>query len=134
MSNLDDFLAGYAEAMAWANTYVPSTDDPTEYVPQGDGGPSVTAEREGQRWYAVLDDGDLYALRQEIDLTDARAFYADNLHLLTATGQTDFGQHGHDFALTRNGHGAGFWDRGYGTAGDILTERAKSYGEANIFF
>lgn len=29
---------------------------------------------------------------------------------------------GHDFWLTRCGHGAGFWDRGRGEAGDKLTE------------
>lgn len=29
---------------------------------------------------------------------------------------------GHDFLLTRNGHGAGFWDRGAGETGDALSE------------
>lgn len=33
---------------------------------------------------------------------------------------------GHDLALTRGGHGAGFWDRGAGVAGDRLTELAHS--------
>lgn len=31
-------------------------------------------------------------------------------------------QIGHDFWLTRNGHGAGFWDRGQGALGDKLTK------------
>ncbi len=30
-------------------------------------------------------------------------------------------QCGHDFWLTRNGHGAGFWDRGLGDVGERLT-------------
>ena len=34
----------------------------------------------------------------------------------------------HDFALTRNHHGAGFWDRGVGKVGDVLTEAAHTYG------
>ena len=34
---------------------------------------------------------------------------------------------GHDFWLTRNGHGAGFWDRGLGEIGDKLTEAAKKF-------
>lgn len=38
---------------------------------------------------------------------------------------------GHDFALTRNGHGAGFWDRGLGEVGDKLTDLARSYGECS---
>jgi hypothetical protein len=40
---------------------------------------------------------------------------------------------GHDFWLTRNGHGAGFWDRGYGEAGKKLTDIAHSYGEVNLY-
>jgi hypothetical protein len=36
---------------------------------------------------------------------------------------------GHDFFLTRNGHGAGFWDRGLGELGDRLTALSKPYGE-----
>lgn len=38
---------------------------------------------------------------------------------------------GHDFYLTREGHGAGFWDRGLGELGDYLTGIAKSYGSAD---
>lgn len=32
-------------------------------------------------------------------------------------------QAGHDFWLTRNGHGAGFWDRGLGSPGEFLSKR-----------
>lgn len=39
------------------------------------------------------------------------------------------GQIGYDFNLTRNGHGAGFWDRGLGEAGDRLTDRCRPFGE-----
>ena len=40
---------------------------------------------------------------------------------------------GHDFWLTRNHHGAGFWDRGYGPLGDDLTKWAHSYGSADLY-
>lgn len=43
----------------------------------------------------------------------------------------DDSQIGHDFWLTRNGHGAGFWDGDYPINGDKLTEIAKSFGELN---
>ena len=37
--------------------------------------------------------------------------------------------HGHDYFLTRNGHGAGFWDRGYSAdLGEALTQAAKAEG------
>jgi hypothetical protein len=46
-------------------------------------------------------------------------------------------QIGHDFWLTRNGHGAGFWDRftnGDGARhGRILTDAAHSYGESYLY-
>jgi len=38
-------------------------------------------------------------------------------------------QFGHDFWLTRNHHGAGFWDRGYGDFGDQLTKISHNYSE-----
>ncbi len=48
--------------------------------------------------------------------------------------QVDLGQafqHGGDFYLTRNGHGAGFWDRGYGNIGTQLSKAAKIYGSTS---
>lgn len=42
-------------------------------------------------------------------------------------------QAGHDFWLTRNGHGAGFWDRGLGEPGERLTKAAHVYGEVNLY-
>lgn len=41
---------------------------------------------------------------------------------------------GHDFSLTRNGHGAGFWDRFPETPepGHVLTELCKEFGEVYV--
>lgn len=40
---------------------------------------------------------------------------------------------GHDLALTREGHGVGFWDRGLGVLGDRLTAACKPYGEFSLY-
>jgi len=41
---------------------------------------------------------------------------------------------GHDFWLTRNGHGAGFWDGDWpDTYADILTKGAQGYGEFQTY-
>lgn len=40
---------------------------------------------------------------------------------------------GHDLALTRNGHGAGFWDRGLGELGQRLTDLCSQMGSVYIF-
>lgn len=42
-------------------------------------------------------------------------------------------QFGHDFCLTRNGHGAGFWDRGKDIVGEYLTKRCKPHGSADLY-
>jgi hypothetical protein len=39
---------------------------------------------------------------------------------------------GHDFWLTRCGHGVGFWDRGLGEIGKALTKASKAFGECWI--
>ena len=41
-------------------------------------------------------------------------------------------QAGHDFWLTRNGHGAGFWDRGLGELGERLSDAARVYGGVDL--
>ena len=40
---------------------------------------------------------------------------------------------GHDFFLTRNRHGAGFWDRGDLPCCKRLTDAAHVYGEADTY-
>ena len=41
---------------------------------------------------------------------------------------------GHDFWLTRNGHGAGFWDGDLPEElGERLTKAAKAFGEVNLY-
>lgn len=40
---------------------------------------------------------------------------------------------GHDFWLTRNGHGAGFWDRGLGALGARLSDAAKVYRGFDLY-
>lgn len=76
-------------------------------------------------------------------VADCAKFQADNSQLLSdaiaagvkcgpnfdATGRA-----GHDFWLTRNGHGAGFWDGDWADPfGDKLTDAAKSFGECSLY-
>ena len=63
---------------------------------------------------------------------ECAAFYRDNREHLAA-GEWDAEQAGHDFFLTRNRHGAGYWDRGKGASGDALTEAAHVYGETDFY-
>lgn len=42
-------------------------------------------------------------------------------------------QVGHDFLLTRDHHGTGFWDRGLGDRGDRLTKASHPYGDSGAY-
>lgn len=65
---------------------------------------------------------------------DCAEFYKKAQAALSAEGfdigELDLELLGHDFWLTRNGHGAGFWDGDYEKrVGEILTKLSKEFGE-----
>jgi len=67
-----------------------------------------------------------------IEMTrDCEAFQESEGADLERAGEDS--QNGQDFWLTRNGHGAGFWDRGYGEVGRRLTEAAHVWGSSNLY-
>lgn len=115
------FMRGYVEAMLWANTFVErpgedeSESEDVRYWYQSPG-----------RWWedtpVALDDAG--------EFWNAFAYVILSLDYYREHGM-DYA--GHDFALTRNGHGAGFWDRGLGEIGDMLTEECKPYGEHSVY-
>jgi hypothetical protein len=63
-------------------------------------------------------------------IADCNKFQKENSILLT---NIDEEQAGHDFWLTRNHHGAGFWDRGLGQIGKQLTDICYNYGECDLY-
>jgi hypothetical protein len=63
-------------------------------------------------------------------VADCEAFQADNADDIAA----DPSRAGHDFWLTRCGHGAGFWDGDWPhDAGKRLTAAAKVYGNVDLY-
>jgi hypothetical protein len=111
---LDDFTRAYLEAALWSST--------------GDDGEPLDRD-----YY--IEDFAPEAIKEA--LKDVKAFQRENADdldeasdFIPAGGEwSDDEQHGHDFWLTRNGHGVGFWDRGYGAVGDRLSKAAERYGE-----
>lgn len=93
-------------------------------------------------WSSIGDDGepldddcsisDLSPEAIERIISDCTDFLADprTMELCQKYGME---RCGHDFWLTRNRHGAGFWDRGYGEPGDYLTDRAHVYGSCEPY-
>ncbi len=65
---------------------------------------------------------------------DCKAFQQANASdLEKAEEELTEGHLGHDFWLTRNHHGVGFWDRGLGDVGDRLTEASHKLGETDLY-
>lgn len=69
---------------------------------------------------------------------DCQRFQADNRDTLDELYNSNAEQGpacaGHDFWLTRCGHGAGFWDGDYPEpAGSILTKAAQAFGDVDLY-
>jgi hypothetical protein len=124
MTSLDKGrLESYVQTALWS-----STDDNSEPLDSGrdmdDLAPITKLEmnRELGRFFKLLelietadDDGDLRTL------SDILSEFTDDEHIA------------HDFWLTRNHHGAGFWDGDYGKYGDQLTAIAQTFSEVNLY-
>ncbi len=67
--------------------------------------------------------------RKEIE-QDVRDFCEANAADLA---DLDPAEIGHNFLLSRNRHGTGFWDRGWAARGDRLHEAATVYGSTNAY-
>lgn len=63
----------------------------------------------------------------ESSVSDCKRFQAENAEDLA---WEDDEQGGHDFWLTRNGHGCGFWPE---PAATRLTKASKAFGEVNLY-
>lgn len=109
---VDAVMAAYVECAFWA---------------------SVNYDEDGSNDTPMDDDYDESDLADEAGasmLADVSDFLLGNWDDVK---DLDAGQVGHDFWLTRNHHGAGFWDRGLGELGDRLTAAAHVYGESDLY-
>lgn len=112
MIQLDSFERAFLECALWSST--DNSDD--------SGGESLDDN------YSIEDIAEESIAKLKKDCDNFREECAE---LLGQAGDSE--QNGHDFWLTRNGHGAGFWDRGYGEAGKLLTAACKPYGEVYLY-
>lgn len=105
--DLDTFLASYVTCALWA-----STADNGDPLDKDHSKTDISTET-------------LCTMREECAL-----FIKENLSYIG----TQFDQAGHDFWLTRNGHGTGYWDRDcYGSNRDKLSESATAKGERYLY-
>jgi hypothetical protein len=114
MIDITAMAMGYVECMLWSSTDengVPLDDDyfPTDLAPE-------------TQQHAREDCAEF------IRTCEAQGITQEALRSLM-----DSSRCGHDLWLTRNRHGAGFWDRGYGDVGDKLTTIAHEMGSRDAY-
>lgn len=94
----------------------------------------LLTDEEGNSLEAVYDASDLADDARAHMRRDVADFMENNQALLDRLPEWYGADRvGHDFWLTRNGHGAGFWDRGLERLGDDLTEACKPYGSSDLY-
>jgi hypothetical protein len=110
---MDEFTSAYFEAALWS-----STDD--------DGAPLDDAK---------YSDTELAPKTIERFKADCSLFQSENeALLLEADEHQSTARQGHDFWLTRNGRGAGFWDGDYPEElGEQLTKASKAFGGCDLY-
>jgi hypothetical protein len=113
VSKIDAFTRAYIECALWSST--DNSDD--------SGGEPL------DRNYSIDDIAPATLATMVRDCAAFQAEHADNL--AECDGSDEY--NGHDLWLTRNGHGAGFWDRGYGPVGDRLTAACKACGSVDLY-
>lgn len=107
---MNSFLAAYIEAALWSS------------VDEADGGQFL------DRNYSAADISPEALAKMAADCARFESANAETLAELDDT------KAGHDFWLTRNGHGAGFWDGDYDKpAASALTQSAQSFGECDLY-
>jgi hypothetical protein len=127
-----DFALGFIEALFWVETS-PAFDSEEWFSDECRAAREAgTADGElpGDVGYTDLHPDSLAAIRADCEAWQAE--HADLLESAYATGYTE-NQAGIDYYLTRNGHGAGFWDRGLGDLGDRLSDACRG-SEVHAWF
>jgi hypothetical protein len=86
----------------------------------------------------LLTEEDIHPETMDEMKKDCRRFYTKYSETWSGHYQhpkyDDDGLAGHDFWLTRNRHGAGFWDRGFpDDIQELLTKSAHAFGEYHLW-
>jgi hypothetical protein len=112
---MNEFIDSFFETLFWSETIETSDVDHEHYdVSFRDAGFGEANMSQEQR--AAL-------------IAECEAFFNAHSHQF----EKGHASAGHDFCLTRNHHGAGFWDGDYATHGDTLTDAANKYAEVNLY-
>jgi len=136
-AELDPFTQAYIEAAFWTEC-----EPGTCHGEDGNGepwNPDYHSSLPGDVTFADLHPETLAQMVKDCDEFMHSAAWLDACASLDSLdpdldGGTDSAQGGHDFWLTRNGHGAGFWDGDWPEPyAARLNETAHSFGEFDLW-
>ena len=101
---------------------------------------------ESALWSSIDDDGNPMGVTctfqdiapdtletMQMDLDGFLSANSDDVSLFVDATGLGWEYAAHDFWLTRNRHGAGFWDRGLGEIGQKLTQACRPYGGVYLY-
>lgn len=136
MARLDAFTTAYIEAALWSSTAYGSLQEEINDPVDADGQRAGRFDISFDRLNYDADDLSAELLAHVVE--ECRQFQEEQAEVLARAYESpaiDYTPEraGHDFWLTRNGHGAGFWDRGLGAIGRQLTDAAKCYGSEDWY-
>lgn len=112
---IDIFISAYTTAMLWSSS---------DTLPDGE---DVDSLEGFDLSYSVIESVESDCLAFLV------AYRYQILDAFRVSPSYTFEAAGHDFWLTRAGHGAGFWDKGLGEVGKELTDAAHSFGERCLY-
>jgi len=118
--NIDQFTNGYITAALWSSTG--DSGEPLDATHAPEDLPQETREtmESDCRKFFEQCNGDLWEYKEKRTIPIDAEYTASDCA-------------GHDFWLTRCGHGAGFWDRGIGETGNRLTDAAEKFGNVDLY-
>ena len=119
-SRLDAFTGAYFDAAFWS-----TTDEDGDPLDQN----FTTNDLARGTREQMIADAERFQQENAVDIEEAR----ETIDARRGRGNTDV-LAGHDFWLTRNGHGAGFWDGDWPEPqATRLTDAAHAFGEVDLY-
>jgi len=118
-AEFNEFMSAYVTALLWSSSNPRAEDDP-----------------ENEEEYLNDSEYDLAPETENEFKEDCIEYLKSAAPIINAARDKyvySYSQAGHDFALDRNHHGAGAWDRDIAEYGKQLTKLAQNMGEVSLF-
>lgn len=131
---LDEFTQAYVEAMFFTDTETGSVQEPTDDFERR-WNPETDSSLPGDvGFYDLAPESLADIVRECARFQETHEALLAEAYELSADGRPYTPERaGHDFWLTRNGHGAGFWDRQFEGDSDIGDRLSKVCGWQTAF-